>query len=69
MCEIFDEERRIAKVDSLQEVIVMLLKKIGNIPQTILDLIEEQEDELCLQNWIGLAASVTSVEEFGKAIK
>jgi len=48
---------------------MILLEKLGSIPQTIQNLIEEQEDELCLQNWVGLAASVTSVEEFGKVIK
>ena len=77
MCEIFDEERRISreegriegKAEGLQNAVVFLLGKLGNVPQAIRSLIAEQEDEICLQNWIGLAAMVTSVEEFKKLIE
>ena len=65
MCEIFDEERR----EGLRTAIFVILGKLGEVPQVIARRIENQKDDFCLKEWIGLAASVTSVEEFGKAIK
>jgi len=47
----------------------VILGKLGEVPQVIARRIENQKDDFCLKEWIGLAASVTSVEEFGKAIK
>ena len=51
-----------------QENILELLEDLGEIPQDILDRINEEEDPAVLKGWLKKAARVQSFDEFRKVI-
>ena len=65
----FNGGRREARREVLKETIIDNLKELGNVPQNLIDLINEQDNIDVLKSWTKIAARAESLEEFGEKIK
>lgn len=60
--------REEGKAQGKAEAIIDFLNDIGELPDSLENLIMEQTDAQTLQKWLKLAARASSIEEFEKAI-
>ena len=68
---IMDEQSRYngARREVLKETIIDNLSELGNVPQNLIDLINEQDNIDVLKSWTKIAARAESLEAFGEKIK
>ena len=58
--ELIEDERK----DALKEVIVERLKELGEIPDELLEKIEEERKEPVLKRWVRVSVQSNSIKEF-----
>ena len=63
-----EEGREEGKAEGKAEVIIDFLNDIGELPDSLENLIMKQTDAQTLQKWLKLAARAGSIEEFEKTI-
>ena len=63
------EARREGRIEVLKETIIDNLSELGNVPQNLIDLINEQDNIDVLKSWTKIAARAESLDEFGEKIK
>lgn len=62
--ELIERGRSEGKIEGKIEGILELLEELGQVPQRIMELIWEEEDQGVLSRWHKSAAKATSIEEF-----
>ena len=62
------EARREGRTEVLKETIIDNLSELGNVPQNLIDLINEQDNIDVLKSWTKIAARAECLEEFGEKI-
>ncbi|BCZ46070.1 hypothetical protein psyc5s11_21370 [Clostridium gelidum] len=65
----FNGARREGRTEVLKETIIDNLSELGNVPQNLIDFINEQDNIDVLKFWTKIAARAESLEEFGEKIK
>ena len=63
------EARREGRIEVLKETIIDNLSELGNVPQNLIDLINEQDNIDVLKSWTKIAVMAESLEEFEEKIK
>lgn len=66
--EMMQDEREQGRIDGLASAVLTLLLATGEVSETLKELICQQKDENILKQWLSIAASVQSPEEFNQKI-
>ena len=62
--ELLKDERREGLKEGLKTAMQMVLSKFGELPDSLLEALQEQEDIEVIKKWMDMALKVQSLDEF-----
>jgi hypothetical protein len=68
---IMDEQSRLegARKEAVREIILDNLGELGEVPEILIDIINEQDNIYVLKSWTKIAVIAESLDEFEEKIK